>query len=370
MSTDAEPVIDRLPFMQGLGVRISAPAGDRRSLAGWALLGLVGLLGVITLVSLSVGASGVGLDGLWRSLFDTDALTPREQVILYNIRAPRVAMGIIVGAGLSVSGAVMQGLFRNPLADPGLVGVTAGSALGAVTIIVLGDQLFAPVVDLFGVFALPVAAFVGALLSMLTLYRVSTRVGQTSIATMLLAGIALAALCMALTGLLVFKADDLQLRELTFWNLGSLGGATWSKVGSAAPIILLAVGLSLFVARGLDRLALGEAAAHHMGVPVQRLKLLSIVLVAAATGAAVAVSGAISFVGIVVPHLLRLTIGANHRYLLMGSALLGGALMLFADAVSRIVVAPAELPIGIVTAVLGAPFFLWILLKRRGTLDL
>jgi iron complex transport system permease protein len=175
---------------------------------------------------------------------------------------------------------------------------------------------------------------------------------------------------MALTGILILLADDRQLRDLTFWQLGSLAGATWQKVGMVAPIIGLALATAPFLARGLNALSLGEAAAGHLGIPLQRLKYVAIVAVSAAVGASVAVSGGIGFVGIVVPHLLRLLIGPDNRYLLPASGLLGAIMLLLADAVSRTIVAPAELPIGIVTATVGAPFFLWILLRRRGILDL
>lgn len=264
----------------------------------------------------------------------------------------------------------MQGLFRNPLADPGLIGVSAGSSLSAVAVIVLGTTVLAPLSSALGALALPLAAFCGGLVTTLLLYQIATRQGRTSVATMLLAGIALAALAMALTGILIFMADDRQLRDLTFWQLGSLAGATWQKIGSVGPVIVLALAAMPFLARGLNALALGEATAGHLGIPVQRLKYTAIVGVSAAVGASVAVSGGIGFVGIVVPHLLRLLIGPDNRYLLPASALLGASLLLMADAVARTIVAPAELPIGIVTAIAGAPFFLWILLRKRGVIDL
>jgi len=187
---------------------------------------------------------------------------------------------------------------------------------------------------------------------------------------MLLAGIALGAFALAMTGLLIFVADDLQLRQISFWSLGSLAGATWEKVGSVVPIILPALLVSLYLARGLNALALGEAAATHVGVSVQRVKNVAIFAIAAATGASVAVSGGIGFVGIIVPHALRLLIGPDHRYLIPASGLLGAIFLILADCVSRTIVQPAELPIGIVTAAIGAPFFLWILLRRRGIIDL
>lgn len=359
-----EPGADAAPMT---GARRTA-AGDRSGRARLALAVLALLLVVTSLFSLGHGASGVPA---WPALFgDPGALTATDRVILFDIRLPRILLGILIGAALAVSGAVMQGLFRNPLADPGIVGVSSGASLGAVSVIVLGGSSLAPFTGLFGIFALPLAAFSGGLAVTIVLYRVSTRQGRTSVATMLLAGIALAAMAMAFTGLLVFLADDRQLRDLTFWNLGSLAGATWPKIWASGPIIVAAVALAPFLARGLNALTLGEATASHLGIAVQRFKRTAIIAVAASTGAAVAVSGGIGFVGIVVPHLLRLLIGPDHRYLLPASALLGASMLLLADAASRTIVAPAELPIGIVTAAVGGPFFLWILLRRRGILDL
>jgi iron complex transport system permease protein len=346
--------------------------GDRSGRARVALAGLAVLLVATAFVSLAAGASDASIFGaLGRMLGGTEAgLSHRDAVIIYDIRLPRVLLGALVGAALAVSGALMQGLFRNPLADPAIVGVSAGASLGAVSVIVLGATVLAPVTAFFGIFALPLAAFAGALVVTLALYRISTRRGRTSVATMLLAGIAVGAMAMAFTGLLIFAADDRQLRELTFWTLGSLAGSTWTKLWAAAPIILAAFALSPFVARGLNALALGEASAGHLGIAVERLKGGAILAVAAAAGASVAVSGGIAFIGIIVPHLLRLAIGPDHRHLLPASGLLGASLLLVADAASRTIVAPAELPIGIVTAAVGAPFFLWLLLRKRGLLDM
>lgn len=348
--------------------------GDRSTRARLAVVLLAVALAATVLFSLASGASDASAfqvvrDWLFPSFAENDALSARDAVIIYDIRLPRVIMGVLIGAALAVSGAVLQGLFRNPLADPGLVGVSAGSSLGAVAVIVLGATVLAPLTALSGTFALPLAAFAGGLATTLVLYRISTRQGRTSVATMLLAGIALGAMALAFTGMLIFIADDRQLRDLTFWSLGSLAGATWQKIGAVAPIIVLALAATPFLARGLNALALGEATASHLGVPIQRLKYVAIVAVAAAVGASVAVSGGIGFVGIVVPHSLRLAIGPDNRYLLPASALLGASMLLLADAVSRTIVAPAELPIGIVTAAVGAPFFLWVLLRKRGILD-
>ena len=348
--------------------------GDRSGRAR-VVLGLLSVALALTAgFGISSGASDASALAVlksWLPASGADAvLSERDRIIIYDIRLPRVALGILVGSALAISGAVMQGLFRNPLADPGIVGVSAGASLGAVSVIVLGATVLSPLTGALGIYALPLAAFFGGLSVTLVLYRVATRRGQTSIATMLLAGIALGAMATAFTGLMIFVADDRQLRDLTFWSLGSLAGATWTKVFAAGPIVLAALVVTPFLAQGLNAMALGEAAAAHLGVPVQRLKHVAILVVSAATGAAVAVSGGIAFVGIVVPHLLRLLIGPDNRYLLPCAALLGASLLLIADAVSRTVVAPAELPIGIITAAAGGPIFLWILLRRRGILDL
>lgn len=344
------------------------PRRDRLSRAR-ALHGVLALvLVLVSVASLTVGATGVSLSEVLGKLAGGEALSRMERVVLLDIRLPRLAMGLCVGAALAISGAVMQGLFRNPLADPGIVGVGAGAGLGAILAIVLGSFLPAGVLAMTGGHLVPLAAFLGGWGTTLLLYRVSTRHGRTSVATMLLAGIALAALAGAVSGVMVYLADDQQLRDLTFWGLGSLSGASWTKLSAAAPIILVAIGGAALMGRGLNALALGEATAAHIGIPVQRLKNAAILAVAAATGAAVAVSGGIGFVGIVVPHLLRLASGPDHRALLLNSALLGATLLVGADVIARSLIAPAELPIGIVTAVLGAPVFLWILLRQRGAL--
>ncbi len=344
-------------------------AGDRASAARLATAILALLLGATCLLALGTGPAWLsprlvaeillaGPKGQVASLADT--------VIVWQIRLPRVLLGSLVGASLALVGAMMQGLFRNPLADPGLVGVSSGAAFAAVATIVLSGGVLAPFASLFGVYALPVAAFGGGLAATLLIYRVGTQAGRSSVALILLAGIALGAFAAAGTGFLVYLSDDNQLRDLTFWSLGGLGGATWTKLWAGLPMMGVALIAAPFLARGLNGIVLGEAEAYHLGVRVQRLKRLTILLVALATGAAVAVSGTIGFVGIVVPHLLRLWFGPDHRHLLPNAALGGAILLLLADMAARTLVAPAELPIGILTAALGAPVFLWILLRRRG----
>jgi len=348
--------------------RVALP-GDRCRRGAQAMVALSLLLLVTSVLSLGTGASGTSLWDALSNLLRGEEIAARDAVILLDIRLPRLGLGILVGAALAVSGAVMQGLFRNPLADPGLVGVSAGAGLGAIGAIVLGGLLPLAVSESLGFYLVPISAFLGGWGTTLLLYRLSTTRGRTSVAVMLLGGIAIAALAGALSGILIYLADDAQLRDLTFWGLGSLAGATWDKLLVAGPLIGLALAASSFLARALNGLALGEGPAAHLGIPVQKMKNIAVLMVAAATGAAVAVSGGIGFIGIVVPHLLRLVIGPDHRFLLPNAALLGASLLILADMISRSVVAPAELPIGIVTATLGGPFFLWILLRNRSLLD-
>jgi iron complex transport system permease protein len=327
-------------------------------------LGLAGLLLAASLLSLTTGAAGLGMADLLAVAWG-EGLSPRDQVVLFDIRLPRLALGMAVGASLAVSGVLLQGLFRNPLADPGIVGVSAGAGLGAVLAIVLGGLLPAALIASVGSALVPLAAGLGGWLTTLVLYRVATSGQRTDVALMLLAGIALAALAGAATGVLTYLADDRQLRDLTFWGMGSLAGATWVKLAAALPLMASALVLAPHLARGLNTLALGEAQAAHLGTDVQRLKRLAILFAAAATGAAVAVSGGIGFIGLVVPHLLRQAQGPDHRRLIPHAALLGAALLVLADLIARSIVAPAELPIGILTALIGAPVFLWMLLQRR-----
>lgn len=350
--------------------RGKALAGDRRAAGRRMAIVLLVLLAVVSVLSLGTGASGTRLWPVLGQLLRGEEIAARDAIILFDIRLPRLALGILVGAALAVSGAVMQGLFRNPLADPGLVGVGAGAGLGAIGAIVLGAMLPLALRDALGYYLVPVAAFLGGWLTTILLYRMSTHRGRTSVAVMLLGGIAIAALAGALSGILIYMANDAELRDLTFWGLGSLAGATWDKVALGGALIVLALVATPFLARALNGLALGEGPAAHLGLPVQKMKNAAILTVAAATGAAVAVSGGIGFIGIVVPHLLRLMIGPDHRWLLPNAALLGASLLILADMIARSVVAPAELPIGIVTATLGGPFFLWILMRNRSLLDL
>jgi iron complex transport system permease protein len=342
-------------------------AGDRSARARLALILFVLLLVAMGLVSIMTGPVPLSVKTVLDAIFAPDSVNLRDLAIVWSVRLPRTLLAILVGGALAFSGALMQGLFRNPLADPGLIGVSAGATFAAITAIVLGETLLGAAAIIY---VLPVGAFLGGLIATITLYLIATRRGRTSVATMLLGGIAIAALMMAASGILIFMSNDQQLRELTFWSLGSLGGASWQKIIAILPFIALGLTLALGFSGGFNALALGEAEARHLGIPVQLLKRVAIIAVALLTGTAVAVSGSIGFIGIIVPHLLRLAIGPDHRYLLPVSILFGAVLLTAADMVARTIVAPAELPIGIVTAILGAPFFLWILLRNRNLIDL
>ncbi|WP_407179983.1 FecCD family ABC transporter permease [Bradyrhizobium sp. STM 3562] len=302
---------------------------------------------------------------LWQSIFGWASIAQdRETLVVISIRLPRVLLGLEIGAALAVSGALMQGLFRNPLADPGLIGVSSGAAFAAAGAIVLDDRLFGSTVVKLGFAILPASAFCGGLAATLIIYSIATRRGRTSMATMLLAGIALGALAGAATGLLSYVSDDKQLRDLTFWSLGTLNGATWSKVAAVALIILPLLSAVPFLGRRLNALSFGEAEAFYLGLRVEQIKTATIILVALAVGVSVASAGVIGFIGIVAPHIIRLAVGADHRVLIPLSAFFGAALLVGADTLARTLVAPAELPVGILTALLGAPFFLWLLLRR------
>lgn len=275
--------------------------------------------------------------------------------VVLALRLPRLALAMLVGSALASGGATMQGLFRNPLADPGLIGVSAGAALGAVAAIVLGGQS--------GSWLVAVLAFAGGLVATFLVYLLGRR--SAGVAHLLLAGVAVNAIAMAGVGLLTYAASENQLRDLTFWSLGSLGGANWTRVLTVAPWIVLPLLCLPSAAKALNALLLGEKEAALMGFRPERLQPFLITLVALAVGASVAFSGVIGFVGLVVPHLLRMVFGPDHRFLLPASALGGATLMVAADALARTVVAPGELPIGVLTALVGGPFFLWLLLSRR-----
>lgn len=282
----------------------------------------------------------------------------QTEAIVWAIRLPRVALGMLVGGGLALAGAALQAIFRNPLADPGLIGVASGASLGAVAAIVLG-------LSAFGTLTLPFAAFAGGLVATLVVYSFARFEGRTEVLTLLLTGLAINAITGAGIGYLIFRATETEVRDAVFWTLGSLGGATWTAVLSALPFVVVGALLLPAFARELNLLVLGEREAAHLGVETERVRLLVVGGAALTTGAAVAVAGTVGFVGLIVPHVIRLLAGPDNRLVLPASFLAGAALLVFADLAARTLAAPAELPLGVVTSLLGGPFFLWLLHRTR-----
>lgn len=319
--------------------------------------------------SVALGPMEISFSQSMRALVPSDwldnALPANISLVIHQIRLPRALLAIAVGGILAQCGAVMQGLFRNPLADPGIIGVSSGASLGAALAIVLlsyfGDDVPASMFYL----TVPVSAFIGGAVTTVVVYRLGTGENGTSVSMMLLAGVAIAALVGAGIGILNYIADDQALRDLSLWSMGSLAGAKWSGLGLMYITLVL---LMLMFQRDADRLnalLLGEAEARHLGIDVQRLKRRLIMLTAAGVGVTVAYAGIIGFVGLIVPHLIRMLLGPNHRSLLPLSCLCGALLLLLADMVARTLAAPLEIPVGIITAFIGAPFFLWLLIMQR-----
>ncbi|WP_439488899.1 FecCD family ABC transporter permease [Algoriphagus sp.] len=328
------------------------------------LFGFGLVLVLVLIASLSLGAYGIPFSNTLAILLDQLGISlgsyeMQQANVLLQIRAPRVLMAMLVGGGLGIAGAALQGMFRNPLVEPGLIGVSTGSALFAVIFMVLIPSVTS--LAWIKMLGLPLFAFIGGLICVTSVYQLSKSQGRTDAATLILAGVAINALAAALIGLVLFFADDSALRSFTFWSLGDLGGAIWSKI----PVSLILIGvpsiLLLFHSRHLNALALGEQEAFHMGVNVQQVKITLLICSALIVGVGVSMVGMIGFVGLVVPHLIRILFGADHRLVLPGSFLLGAILMNFADLIARIIVIPAEMPIGVITALIGAPFFIWLI---------
>jgi iron complex transport system permease protein len=314
------------------------------------------------------GAFAIPPAQLWHLLaesFTGSAAPSQERLVFMNIRLPRLVLGIAAGAGLGMAGALMQGLFRNPLADPGLVGISSGAALAAGATIVLGSLWWPELPRSLGSWTLVLAAFAGGLAVTLLVYGLAQGAAGTHMGLMLLAGIAMNALAGAGLGFLNFLATDEQLRNIQFWLLGSLGGARWSAVALVSAIVAVALAVGWRQARALNAIALGEAQAALLGVEVERVKRQAILATALAVGAVTATTGIVGFIGLIAPHWVRLVAGPDHRVVLPASALLGAALVLGADAVARTVMAPAELPLGVLTAVIGVPMFLAMLRHFR-----
>ncbi len=340
----------------------------RRLSSAWLLATLAILLPVIVLYSMTVGTVSISMAEAFSAavdslFYDVDS-AGQTQVILFDIRLPRILLALLVGAILASTGAVMQGLFRNPLADPSLIGVSGGASVGASLMIVFAGGAIESGL-LMGLSLVALGAFVGGFAATILVYRLATSGIGTSVTTMLLAGIAIGALAGALNSLLSYFADNDMLRQISLWQMGNLSAASWAKV-----LIMALISLILLVwfprdSRALNALLLGESEARHLGIDVQRVKRRLIVLTALGVGVSVALAGMVGFVGLVIPHVIRLLIGPDHRWLIPGSAMAGAILLVVADSLARVVVLPAELPTGILTALLGAPFFIALLLQQR-----
>lgn len=319
------------------------------------LWGLFAILIVLIIISANSGALKLSISNLAKMSFKDPLWN-----IWFNIRLPRIILAVIVGMALACSGAVMQGLFRNPLADSGLLGISSGASL-MVGLSILFPAVFPPIMMLYGKM---IAAFIGSLFICLLIYIYSLN-EQCNLAKMILLGVAINAIIGAIMGCLSYISDEVQLRQISLWSMGHLGKGSWELVLVAMSLILPSLFCVFKLAHQLNILQLGDEDAHYLGINVQRIKRYLLLLSSILIGTAVAVSGIIAFVGLVIPHMIRLSIGANHNWLLPGSALGGACLLLLADTLARTLIAPTEIPVGLFTSLLGGPYFLWLILRHK-----
>ena len=331
-----------------------------------ALLLVVALFASVGIGAVSIKPSVVAeilLNELGMSLF-AEAPTKIESSVLLNVRLPRVLVGLMSGGLLAITGVLMQAFFRNPLADPALIGVSTGGAFGAVSVIVLGSVFLGGFNHANLAIVLPVAAFLGSLTACGVIFSLAKHNGTVNVTVMLLCGIAVNAVAGAGIGFMSFLADDAQLRDITFWSLGSLGAANWSHVQAMLlPAVLLGT-IAVSLAMPLNAVLLGDDEAGHLGFAVEKLKMGILLLTCIGAGTVVATCGVIGFVGLIAPHASRLLVGPNHVYVIPLSAISGACLLITADIIARTLVSPAELPIGVLTALIGGPVFLWLLRQR------
>lgn len=331
-----------------------------------SIISVVAIIFIFSIfINSTIGAYELPLLNLFDILFNPEQNLIQYQV-LTEIRIPRVILGIFVGIAFGLSGVMMQTLFKNPLADPSIIGVSAGASAGVVIFMMLSS--FFPAIFVSGIlsyFSIPFSAFLGAVVTILLIYKLATVYNKVSVSVMLLAGIAINAVLGAIVGLFSYVSTEEELKSFTFWTMGSLANGDWSILAVFLPVVLITIGFAWVKRVELNLLLLGEDEAKNSGINTERLKKLLIVVVSLAIGVSVAYCGIIGFVGLVVPHIARLIVGANHKYLIPMSALLGPLVLFWADAIARVLISPAELPIGIITAILGAPFFLWLLIRNK-----
>lgn len=330
------------------------------------------LLALLAVVSLYMGVYQFekhSFAEIFSGIINNDgSVSDGDRFVMMDLRLPRIVMAILIGSSLAVSGTCLQGMFRNPLATPDLIGITSGASLFASVAIVLGVYIKPYIPEIMHFSMISIMAFVGALLTMILVYRISTIDGKTNIVVMLLSGMAITALGFAITGFIIYLSKEEQLRDLTFWNLGSLAGATWIKNGILAVMIAISYIVLIPKGKALNAMMLGEKDAAHLGIRVERVKKQIIILSALMVGTSVAFAGTISFAGLIVPYILRIIFKSNYHIILPLSAVAGSILLLTADTISRTIAPPSEIPIGILTALMGAPIFITILIRSRKTM--
>lgn len=332
----------------------------------WILVVLVIALIATIILSSTIGTGNISLTLGTKMIiseipilnnFLSQSFSESTKTIFLDFRLPRIIVGILVGSALSVAGVTIQGIFRNPMAEPYTVGVSAGASLGAVTAISYG-------LGFLGVLTLPLMSFIFSMVSIFIVYNIAKVNGKLPVGILLLAGITMSFFLSSITQFLEYTAGE-QLHNMVFWIMGGLWNRSWTHVQIVLPpVILGSIGI-YYYSRGLNTILLGEESSHQLGIEVEKMKKILIVLASLITAAAVSVSGIIGFVGLIIPHTMRILVGADHRILIPSSALAGGVFLVWADNIARTIITPEELPVGIITAIAGAPFFVYLLKKRK-----
>ena len=321
----------------------------------------IGPLKISFIEMFNIVINKIGLD----SFVGTIQPSAIKEAVFLDIRLPRVFLGILVGVALGSSGAILQGLFRNPLVDPGFIGVSSGAALAAMLVIMFSGLFSHTISPKLEIYLMPICAMIGSVITTIIVFKISVIENKTNVMMMLLSGIAINAMVGSVIGLLVFSSDDQQLRSFTFWTLGGLDRANWEVVAITCIFVLIPLSAIYFLGNSLDIFMLGDSESSFLGLDIETLKRKIILFSALMVGVSVAFCGMIGFIGLVTPHLVRLFIGPGHKFLVPGSALLGAIILLCSDLISRLVVAPAQLPIGIITSSLGSPFFIYLLISQK-----
>lgn len=325
----------------------------------FGMVGLIVCIVILGLVAATMGPARIGLGDLWKVISGSQDASPIYQAIVFKIRLPRIVLSCLVGAALATAGVIMQGLIRNPMADPYIVGTSAGAGFG-VTI----ATVFNLNIKFMGISTVPLFAFIGALSTVFVVYQLAKQGSKVSVVSFLLAGMAVGFLLSAMSSLvMVIGIKDYY--KIFYWMTGSLAKASWTEVNIIWPYLVLGLSVAFYLARDLNMLLMGEETAHSLGVNVEKLKKIILVTAALLTAAAVSVSGVIGFVGLIIPHIVRMVVGADHRRLIPAAFLVGGGFLMVSDTIARIIAAPTEIPVGVITSLFGAPFFLYQLRKNQ-----